>query len=159
MWALLLKLVPSKAYVIGFGFFLLGCGILYERVHLIDEGEAKVTAADKRTALVALAKDKTIESLAQAQETQSAEVYKQVVSIPDVGDIGVVCVRHAPASSKLPAPTGGPVPGVTVATDSGSGLAYDPTGAALTRGRDADAQITKLQARISELETMMKDAP
>lgn len=114
-----------------------------------------------RAKVVAAAAQKVVQvdqATAKTTETQSAIIYKQAVSIPPIGDLGVVCRRASggqvpPAGPVAAAPTGvGPA-------DSGAGPTFDPTGALLTRAAEADAQIAYLQRRVKELETQMSSAP
>jgi hypothetical protein len=150
----ILKLVPAKVWL---WLALLVAGVVYV-VH--NHHNAEQLASVKQVAIAAQNTDKRVAAAAQTTETQSALIYKQVVSIPPVGDIGIECVRHAPSSGKLPAAT--PVaaaPTGDTTLNSGGGPTFDPSGALLERARKADAQIAYLQRRIQELETEMKNAP
>ena len=149
----LLSLIPGRVWLYGaLAAVLLGLGIHYK--HL--ENEVHNTAVVAKAAIATVKKD---DATAQSTEIQSALIFKQAVSIPAVGDIGVECVRHA-GGSALPAANA--VTGTSTgkpASDRGAGPAYDPTGAALTRANAADAQIAYLQRRVKELETQMNNAP
>jgi hypothetical protein len=123
-------------------------------------------AKDVAAAAVAVRKDNALvatdESTAKTSEYQSAIIYKQAVSIPAVADLGVSCVRNRPAAGSVSLPTanaGTATPVGNATPNSAGGLTFDPTGGALTRGRDADAQIAYLQRRIVEIEKQMNDAP
>ena len=74
---------------------------------------------------------------------------KRDVPVPSVTVIGLVPATAAGAATAASQPS----------ANGGSGLTFDPSGALLTRAREADAQITYLQARIRELEAEMKGAP
>lgn len=135
---------------------LLGGYTLHERhVQHAKDVAAAAKIVKKDNAIVA-----ADNSRAQITETQNVLIYKQAVSIPAVADIGVVCQRTAARSVPLSATD--PIATAPVRDDAanrGSGPTYDPTGAALTRGSSADAQIAYLQRRIAELEKQMNDAP
>jgi hypothetical protein len=148
---------PIKAYIAG-GILVAVIGSAAVFIHHERAlGAAEVVAADKRTALVAAAKDKAIEAAENAASNTASQVYEKVVSLPSVDDIGVVCQRApAPVSNVLPeAPTGAQLP-VTV---SGVGPAYDPSGALLTRARDADAEIAALLADNAAMRKAMNASP
>jgi len=152
MTALLSLISPRVVFYGILASLLLAFGIHYK--HLENEVQ--------RTAVVAKAAQddvKKVDATAQSTETQSVLLYKAVL-IPAVGDIGISCVRHTTGGSPLPATNtiaGTPVGSTT--PNSAVGPEYDPTGAALTRAKAADAQIAYLQRRVKELETQMNGAP
>ena len=156
----LLALIPSRAYEYGAIILVLSIAFggytLHERYvqHAKDvAAAAKVVAKDN--ALVA-----ADDSHALTTENQNALIYKQVVRIPAVADIGLVCQHAAPRSVSLPAADAVATAAVgSNAAERGVGPTFDPTGAALTRGHDADAEISYLQRRVAELEKQMNDAP
>jgi len=148
----LLKLIPLKDYIYGaiIVTLLVLVGIckhdhaVVKEVKQVGNAAVKVVKADDVTA------EKT--------ETQSALIYKQIVRIPDVSDLGIVCSN--PGRSTLPAASTQPGAGAgEQPTDGGARPKYDPSGAALTRGAQADAQIAYLQRRVHELEAQMNAAP
>lgn len=148
----LLKLTPLRDYVYAviIATLLVFVGICKHDHTVVKEVKQIGAAAEK----VVKADDVT----AEKTETQSALIYKEIVRIPDVPDIGIVC-QHA-GSGTLPAPVA--VAGAAAGdkpADSGVGPSYDPSGAALTRAHAADAQIEYLQRRVKELETQMNSAP
>jgi hypothetical protein len=150
----LLKLIPIKDYIYGaiIAALLVFIGICKHDHTVVKEVKQIGTAAQ---AVV-----KTDDATAEKTETQSALIYKQAIVIPAVGDVGIECVREHPGSSALPAPIAGTGAATNQpAADSGSGPQYDPSGAALTRARAADAQIAYLQRRVKELEAQMNAAP
>jgi hypothetical protein len=102
--------------------------------------------------MVAEAKDKAIEAAGQAAANTIGEVYEKAVRIPAVDDLGVVC--HTTRSSGVSqAADNQRSPDATPARTDGP--SFDPTGAALTVGRDADALIAALQAQILDLVARM----
>jgi hypothetical protein len=149
----LLALVPLKDWFYGAIIAaLLAFGIHY---HSLEKQEH----AAKVVAIAAQAQVKAVDKTAETTETQSEDIYKAVI-IPAVGDVGVDCVRKHASSSPLPAAS--PVAGAPVGeqpADGTAGPSYDPSGAALTRAKAADAQIAYLQRRIHELETQMNNSP
>jgi hypothetical protein len=132
---------------------LLAIGLFLWHYHALDDDVKAMKAA----AAVAQKTVKTDQSTAQNTETQNALIYKQAVAIPPVGDLGVVC-QHTRGSA-LPATGPAPAPGPGQAANSGVGPSYDPTGAALTRARAADAEITYWRNRAHEDEAEMNAAP
>lgn len=148
-----LKLVPWKD--VAYLAVILGLvGWIYHK------GEAHVEAQDTKVAVAANVKVAAVDATAQVTESQNAIIYEKAVAIPAVGDIGDECVRIAPSSGSLPAADAGK--GATTgnaAADSRATVRFDPSGAALTVGRKADAQIVYLQGRVRELEAQMNGAP
>lgn len=148
----LLALIPIKDWTYGIIIAaLLAFGMHYHSLEK-QEHEAKAVAISAQNDV------KRIDIAAQTTETQSALIYKEIVRIPDVPDVGIVCRNTS--HSTLPAAnavagtsTGNPAP------DSAVGPGYDPSGAALTRAKAADAQIAYLQRRVHELETQMNNSP
>ena len=156
----LLALIPSRAYEYAAVAFV--CALLFGGYTLHERNIQH--AKDIAAAAKVVAKENAIvaadDSHALTTENQNALIYKQVVRIPAVADIGVVCQRTAPRSVSLPAADA--VATTAVGNDtavSRVGPTFDPTGAALTRGHDADAEIVYLQGRVAELEKQMNDAP
>ena len=150
----LLSLIPGRVWLYGLlAAVLIGFGIHYK--HL--ESKVHDTAIVAQAAIAAVKIDN---ATAQSTETQSAIIYKQAILIPTVGDLGVSCVRqHAGGGALPPAGAGSGATAGGPATDGAVGPPYDPSGAALTRARAADAQIAYLQRRVKELETQMNNAP
>ena len=150
----LLSLIPGRVWLYGvIAAVLLGFIVHYK--HL--ETEVHQTTAAGKAAIATVKKD---DATAQATETQNAIIYKKAILIPAVGDIGVSCVRVNPRGSQVPAAGAGATAAVGQPAANGpEGPPYDPSGSVLTRGRDADAQIAYLQARIKELEAQMNGAP
>jgi hypothetical protein len=148
----LLSLIPVRFWLYGaLAVGLLGFAWHYKHLETEVHAEKQVSAA-------AQTQVKAVDKAAQITETQSAIIYKQAVLIPTVGDIGLVC-KHT-GGGALPAPVavaGTPVGNAT--SDGGSGPSFDPSGAAETRARAADAQIAYLQRRVHELETQMNNSP
>ena len=156
----LLALIPSRLYEYA-GVALL-CSLLFGGYTLHERNlqHAKDIAAAGKV----VKKDNAIvaadDSHALTTETQSALIFKQVVSIPAVADIGVVCQRTASGSVSLPKADAVATTAVgNDAPERGVGPTYDPTGALLTRAKLADAEIAYLQRRVAELEKQMNDAP
>lgn len=134
---------------------LLACFLWYT-VHERRIGEQKVAAEVQHTAMVAAAKDREIEAAAQAASSTIGDTYEKAVSIPAVGDIpGVLCHRSGSREVPSPASDSGRV---NESPDSAAGPGYNPTGAALTIGRNADAQIAALQNEIRALVAEMQKA-
>jgi hypothetical protein len=144
-----LAAISVKDWLYALAFILLVCGFAYEREHLIHEGAQRAAVADAKLAAAVLAKNKAIEGAAQAASNQIGVIYEKAVAVPPVGDLGVVC--HAPRSNRVPeAAASGPV-AAGAAPVVGDGATYDPTGPALTVGRDDDALIRALQDEVRAL--------
>ena len=130
--------------------------------HIENIGVQKEAAKVTKVGVAAEKKVAAADATAQSTETQSAIIFKQAVSIPPVGDIGISCVRvnaRAGGSEVPAANTGAGAAASDPATLSAEGPPYDPSGAILTRGAQADAQIAYLQRRVKELEAQMNGAP
>ena len=146
----LLKLIPLKGWLYAaIALALLAFGLHYRSLE--RQLEASKVVAQQATAVV-----KKDEAQAVTQEVQNANVYTQTVSVPAIPDIGIKCVRDTPSRSPLP-----PAHALTStlprvdAPVSGEGPHYDPSGAALTVGRDDDALIKALQDQVNDLVSRM----
>lgn len=156
----LLKLIPLKDWVYGgiIAALLVGFGVYTHHERVI--GETKEVAAVTKVADKAEAKVTAANVAAQTTETTNAKTYDQTVAAPPVLDLGVVCQRIHAGSDQVSQAGSVPTSGVgEQQADSTVGPSFDPSGAALTRGLDADAQITYLQGRVHELEKQMEDSP
>jgi hypothetical protein len=154
MMGALLALVPLKDGVYGSIIVALLAGFGWYTVHERNEGAAKIVAADKRTVLVAEAKDKAIVVAAQDASNQIGVVYEKAVSIPAIADVGLVC--ESPHSNPVPgtADYKPENPGAPAQPSSG---VFDPSGGVLTLLRDDDAQINALIDQVDALtDTMTK---
>ncbi len=154
--AAILSIFGNKYVLIGLALIgLISWYTVHERnvEHAKDiSAAAKVVAKDNKIVAAGTA-------TAQATETQNALIFKQAVAIPPVGDLGIVCQRPARSVSLSP-PSPRPAPGAGEhPADGGEGPAFDPSGALLTRAREADAEIAYLQGRVHELEAQMAAAP
>jgi hypothetical protein len=156
----LLALVPVKDWIYGGIIAALLAGFGYYTIHERDVQKAKDFAAAARAVAAANKKVGADNAQAQTTETSNALIYKQAVAIPPVGDLGIMC-QHTGSSVSLSKADGVAATAAgNQSADSGSGPAsFDPSGAILTRARDADAQIAYLQSRVKELEQQMNSAP
>lgn len=155
----LLALIPARIWLyLGLAAVFAGAFgwyTVHERhIEHVKDIAAATAVVNKDNAIVA-----ADDASAKTSEAQNVLIYKQAVSIPAVADIGIVCQR-APGSIPLPAADSVTSAAAGNATaDGGKGPSFDPTGAALTRARNADAQIVYLQRRVAELEKQMNEAP
>lgn len=156
----LLKLIPFKDWVYGgiIAALLVGFGVYtaHER-HIGAENQAVKTA---RVAEKAEAQVQEVTVTAQKEELKSAKDFDQAVAAGPVSGIGIVCQRTGARRDQVP--QAGSVTASRAgeqSTDGTEGRSYDPSGAVLTRTRDADAQIAYLQGRVHELEKQMEDSP
>jgi hypothetical protein len=126
-------------------------GALHERA---VEHKKDVAVAVKEVAKVEK-QDVAITAAANTEIQHDTLIYKQIVSAPVVGDIGLVC--ESPGGHAVPGSPGGDSSGHP-ATDSGAGNLYDPSGGLLTVGRKYDAWVRDLQAEIATLRKELADA-
>lgn len=151
-----LKLLNPKEWLIAGALIALAYGGFW----VYSRGEDHVKAVDAKLAAIDQKKVVAVETAAQTTESHNADVYKQTVTAPPAASLGIRCVREPARTVSLPAPLAGTgAPASDSNTDGGVGPPYDPSGAALTRAHQADAQIIYLQARIRELETEMQGSP
>jgi len=99
--------------------------------------------------------DAAIETKANTEIQHDQVIYKQVISLPPVGDLGIVC--SSPGGDAVPSTTSGTTSGDGDAARAG-GSSFDPSGEALTVGRNADAEIIALQHIIVDLRNEMAAA-
>jgi hypothetical protein len=126
-------------------------GALHERS---VEHAKDVAVATKAVAKVEK-KDAVIEATATTEIKHEILVYKQAVSLPPVGDIGVVC--HAAGGDAVPASASSDGSG----HDQGgprAGDVFDPSGDLLTKSRSYGAIIRALQAENAALRAEMDAA-
>ena len=155
----LLKLIPGKVYL----YAALAAAVLaWYGVHNYNEraaGAATALEPVKVLAQKAQIQVAKADAAAQTTETDNAQKYTTAIAAPAPKSTGIVCHRDT-GSSDVPEAVavtatriGSPAP------DSGGGSSYDPSGPALERARQADAEITYLQGRIHELEQQMVNSP
>jgi hypothetical protein len=137
----LLALLPSRDWFYGAIIVALGAFCVYEHFHLIDEGEAKIVAADKTLAATVAAKDKIIHDNAQLELVDVGQHEKIALVAPAIPNAGLVC--NAPRSPVVAATASNPVkpPDQSVAVRTGS---FDPSGTILTLLSDSDTQVNAL---------------
>lgn len=145
-------MIPAKDYVYGAVIVALLAAFGAYTVHERHEGAAHIAAADAKAATAEAAKNQAITDAAQAASNQVIQTYEKAVAIPPVADLGLMC--KSPGSRELPQAPGdsGRADAAAARTD---GPSYDPSGAALTIGRDADAKIVALQDEIHALVSAM----
>lgn len=133
----------ALAIIVGFG--------IYEREHLIHEGEQKIEVAEAAHAKIVAAKDLKIQAAEQEAANAVGTVYEKAIVVPAVGDVGLVCRSAAPATnSPASAKAGSGDAGATVEPSPG---VFDPSGAILTLLRDDDAQINALIDEVGILQS------
>lgn len=147
---------PYKGYLYGaLAVLVVGCVVAFA-VHERGIQHTKDTHAVTVQIAKVEKKDQVISATATQEIQHENLIYKQVVSLPAVGDIGVVCrnnaVRPAVPSATSADGTGYP------ASDSGAGDLYDPSGDLLTIGRSKDALVRDLQAEVASLRKAMTAA-
>jgi hypothetical protein len=152
----ILKFISPKEWLVLGALIALTAGGAW----LYRHGEMRIEAQDAKLAAIDAKKVTVVETTAKDMESHNDVIYKQEVSAPPVANLGVRCVRESPRTVSLPTPDAGKGTATSQpSADSSIGPAYDPSGAALTRAAQADAQITYLQGRIRELEAEMNGAP
>jgi hypothetical protein len=151
-----LKLLNPKDWLIAAALIALTIGGTW----LYRHGEQRIEAQDAKLEAIDAKKVITVEAVAKTTEAQNANTFKDTVSAPPVANVGIRCVRESARAVSLPAPLAGAGAAASEPNpDDRVGPPYDPSGAALTRAHQADAQIRYLQARIRELEAEMNGAP
>lgn len=144
-----LKLIPTKDYLYGAAILtlLIGFGVYTHHERVV--GEARIEAQDAKLAAAEKAKNEALESAAQAASNNIGVTYEKAVAIPPVADLGVVC--HTTSRGQLPQTAQGGSGAAGTTPVIGGGATFDPSGAALTVGRDDDALILALQSQIRAL--------
>ena len=155
----LLKLIPGKVYL----YAALAAAVLaWYGVHNYNEraaGAATALEPVKVLAQKAQIQVAKADAVAQTTETDNAQKYTAAIAAPAPRNLGIVCHNSAD-SDEVPEAVGVVATRIGVpAPDSGGGSSYDPSGPALERARQADAEITYLQGRIHELEQQMVNSP
>lgn len=148
-------LAPYRAYLIAGLLVLALVGVGRFAAHERSVEHAKDVAVATKAVAKVEKQDAIITSDASTRVQHDQLIYKQVVSMPAVGDLGVVC--RASGGDTMPGAAGSADGGDRSNTRS-VGSAFDPTGEALTVGRDADAKIMALQHIIADLRTEMEAA-
>lgn len=146
---------PIKGYLVA-GVAVLAISLFtYWSLHERSVEHAKdVAVATKEVAKVEK-KDAAITATATAEVQHDQIVFKQVVAMPDVGDIGVVC--KSAGGDTVPSAAAGN-DGGHPATDSGAGVVFDPSGSILTVGRKYDAWVRSLQSENAALRKELEAA-
>ena len=147
--------IPTKDAIYAAIIALLVAAFLIYSHHERVVGEDKIIAAYQRTVLVAQAKDRAIEVAASAASQKETLVYEKVVSLPPVGDLGLVC--KSPRPYAVPSPATG-----NAGRDGGAGQlqadVFDPSRDLLTLSRSSDALARDLQAQINVMRAEMEAA-
>lgn len=115
----------------------------------------KDVAAETRVVNSVKAQDVVITATAVKDTNDAIQIYKQIVQLPSVPDIGIMC--HAASSGPVP-PAASAGSGGHPSPDSGAADLSDPSGSLLTIGRSADALVRKLQAENAALRIEMLSA-
>jgi hypothetical protein len=142
---------PIERYVWGAALVILISFGVYEREHLIHEGEQKIEVAEAAHEKVVAQKDSQIQAAEQKAADQAGIIYEKAVAIAPVGDVGLVChsttpAPNRPASTEVgPSNAGSPV-------EPAEGV-FDPSGPILTLLRDDDAQINALIDEVGILQS------
>jgi hypothetical protein len=155
----LLKLIPGKVYLYA---GIVVAVLTWYGIHNHNERAAGAAAALEPVKVLAQKAQVQVAAgtaVAQTEETQNAEKFTAAVAAPAPKSLGIVCHRDA-NSSEVPEAVGVVATRIgNNAVDSGVGPGYDPSGAALERAREADAEIAYLQGRVHELEQQMLNSP
>lgn len=156
----LFKLIPGKVYLYA---GIVVAVLVWFHVHNVNERTAG--AAEAMAPVQVLAQKAQVQvaagtAVAQSTETTNGQDYLKAIAAPAPAALRIVCYHPSGSSGELPeavAVTATRIGGS--APDSGSGPGYDPSGAALKRAHDADAEIKYLQGRVHELEQQMVNSP
>lgn len=141
-----------KGYLILFAVLLLLLAGIWFDLHVRSEQKnADIAHAEAQVTRV-IQKDAVISEKAQTEVSSAVQIYKQVVQLPAVPDIGVVCQR--PGNPAVPAPAAGDSAGHAGAEQRAPDL-RDPSGDLLTVGRSSDALVRYLQVENAALRAEM----
>lgn len=156
----LLNLIPLKDWAYGTIIVVLLSAFGYYTYHERQAGAQKEIAVVEKASAKQEVTEQKATATAQASETQASNLYDETNRAPPPASLPVECVRHD--EGRVPVPHPGPAVGAAPAgqpaPDSAVGPEYNPSGAALERAKEADAQIAYLQARVTLLEKLIADA-
>ena len=157
----LFKLIPGKDLFYGAIIAALLAAFGWYTIHERDIGARHVVAKMTVVAHKTETKLRAVVVTAQKEETTNAQAYNEAVAHDHRRNLGIVCVRNGASSD------GRQLPGASGVATSAAGnnaanvraaAPYDPSGAVLQVGAEADAEIAYLQARVHELEQAMEKA-
>ena len=146
MWSVLKLIMPHAFYGVIIAA-LVAFGV-YEREHLIGEGEKKIEAKDVALRKAAAALNTAAEQLADIKEIPIGRTYEKTILVPVPAAPGLVCHNSAPAKQPEAAASG---PKVDAPADVLPGGSFNPSGGLLTLLRNADAQVIGLQDTVRNL--------
>lgn len=147
--------LPLKTYLIAAAAIALLSWLGWFALHERGVQHAKdVAVATKAVARVTKV-DAVIEAKANTEIQHDQIIYKQIVALPPIGDLGVVC--SAPSSDTVSGSASSDGSGQREATGL-QGELFDPSRDILTRSRDSDALVANLQAEIATLRAEMAAA-
>jgi hypothetical protein len=137
-------------------------GFAYFVHHERELGAAAVAAADQRTVAVAQERDTAVQTAAVLQTSIAEGKYDKIIKTPVVGIAPFKLYHDAlcvdPVSATPASASSGDSHAVSGATDRGSNQALPDLATGLvTIGRNADAQITALQAEVAALRLEMQN--
>lgn len=144
-----------KTYLYAALTVLLLSGFIYWSVHERSVEHKKDVAAATQAVARVEKSDAVIETKASTEVQNETLIYKQAVSLPAVGDIGVVC--HDTGGDAVP----GSVPPAAGGDRTSGHLqadVFDPSGELLTLARSKDAVIRDLQAEVATMRAEMAAA-
>lgn len=120
-----------------------------EEVAVVDKASAKQEVIEQKA-----------DATAAASEANASTIYDETNRSPPPAALPIECVRHDESGVPVlnPGAPGAAAAADQPATDSAVGPTFNPSGAALERAAEADAQIAYLQARVTELEKLIADA-
>jgi hypothetical protein len=153
-------LAPYKVYAYGaLAAAVIGAGLYYtyherhigakEEVAVVDKASAKQEVIERKAS-----------NTAAASEAQASTLYDETNRAPPPAQLPIECVRHDQGGVPVQniGTTSGAASASKPAADGAVGSEYNPSGPALERGKEADAQIIYLQARVALLEKLIADA-
>lgn len=145
-------IAPYRAYLIAGALVLVMVGIGRFAAHERSVEHAKDVAVATQAVARVEKQDAKIESTANARIQHDQLIYKQIISMPPVGDLGIVCSS----------PGGDTVSGAAGRDGSGQGpggpregYVFDPSGDLLTKSRSYGAIIRALQSENATLRAEM----
>lgn len=150
-----MPIFPLKTYLIAAAAIALASWLAWFAMHERNvEHKKDVAVATAAVARVTKA-DAVIETKTNTEIQHDQVIYKQIVALPPVGDLGIVC--SAPGGNTVPSAPGGDGGGQREAGGL-HGELFDPSRDILTRSRDSDALVADLQAEVATLRAEMQAA-
>lgn len=144
-----------KSYLIAALAVVLLSGFVWYTFHERHVEHAKDVAVATKVVAAVSKQDTVIAAKAGTEVSNASQVYKQTLQLSPLPPVGIVCEPTGGYAVPGPAPAG---PDADAPTARAIGPRFDPSGQALTVGRDADAQVAALQKVVLAMRAEMAAA-